>query len=68
LYVANLCAEFGYCRALEEWEYGNFRYAELKENYHETDMLAVLKENSSVSRFQEKEKRGEMITINDNIK
>ncbi len=46
MYVSNLCAEFGYCRALEEWEYGNFRYAELKENYHETDMLAYLKENS----------------------
>jgi hypothetical protein len=26
------------------------------------------KELTSVSRFQEKEKRGEMITINDNIK
>jgi hypothetical protein len=29
---------------------------------------AALPNDASVSRFQEKEKRGEMITINDNIK
>jgi hypothetical protein len=36
-----------------------------------SQMITVTPDNnisSSVSRFQEKEKRGEMITINDNIK
>jgi hypothetical protein len=36
--------------------------------FEESPEIAGMVVKRSVSRFQEKEKRGEMITINDNIK